>query len=183
EPAAAQPPASQSEVEEPPLVDVVSIEPPRRQYRPKQSPVKVETLSASEVAALSPDPQDPAEADGDFKAYGPQQRLLELLPYNKPWARFCEARGRRLEVTEGHRSLIFRIRPDGYTPAVKLGGTDYAGRYRLIDQAGRSHPGSIVGFVGRQDVVKFEIPLDLNVEGGRIEVVDPALKVSDSNRP
>ena len=173
-----QPSAAPAEAEEPPLVDVISIEPPRPNYRPKRRPVKVDPLSVEEVAALSTDLQDEAEVGDAFKAYGPQQQLLELLAYDKPWARFCEARGKRLEVTKGHRPVIFRIRPDGYTPAVMLGGTHFAGRYRLIDQAGRTHPGSIVGYVGRQDVVQFEIPLGQNVESGRIEVVDPSLSGS-----
>ncbi len=158
------------------------MEPPRPIVR-RHRTTRINKLTTQEANALTLAPGQVEKTADAFKAFGPDDQALEVVAFDRQWASYSRQNNQTVAAKKGHRPLVFRIRPIGYTPAVELGGTQYAGRYTLTDQAGHVHVGSIVGYVGRNDVVQFDVPQDRQVAGGEIRVIRRGFKISRSARP
>jgi hypothetical protein len=144
----------------------------------RQPKMKMEVIDIDKSTLLAVDKDQAAASAKAFTAFGPEGQKLEVFAYDQQWQAYAAGMGQEIATKKGHTARFFRIRPNGYTPAVQLGATRYAGRYTLKSDKGQAFTGAIVGYVGRTDVVCFFVPNEQVVELGQIQVVDPTVKVT-----
>jgi hypothetical protein len=156
-------------------VDKAKVSVAEIRQKPK---VKMEKIDIGQASLLVVDGKQAEASAKAYTAIGPDGQPLEVFVYDQQWKAYAKGMGRDIASKKGYTARFFRIRPVGYTPSAQLGATKYAGRYTLKSEEGLAFNGEIVGFVGRTDVVCFFVPNETVVEVGKIQVADPAFKVT-----